>query len=71
MRRREEAEQLMVSRKRNKGKERRAKKAEQEAKKVENERLEARNIWQRWARGEDDKKENKSFFVNMASTPIC
>ena len=43
----------MPSRKRDKGKERKAKKAEQEAKKVESERGIARKTWQGWARGED------------------
>ena len=41
----------MPSRKRNKGKDRKAKKAEQEAKKVEKKRVKAHNIWQKWTHG--------------------
>ena len=43
----------MPSRKRDKGKERKAKKAEQEAKEVESRIGMARENWQGWARGED------------------
>ena len=43
----------MPSRKRDKGKERKAKKAEHEAKKVESKRGLARKMWQGWARGMD------------------
>ena len=43
----------MPSRKRDKGKERKAKKAEHEAKNVEKKRGMARKMWQGWARGED------------------
>ena len=42
----------MPSRKRNKGKERKAKKAELEVKRIENEKMVVREGWQGWARGE-------------------
>ena len=42
----------MPSRKRNKGKERKAKKAEQEVERIEHEKKVVRDIWQGWARGE-------------------
>ena len=45
--------QNMTSRKRNKGKDRKAKKAELEAEKVESERAHARQVWQEFARGLD------------------
>ena len=43
----------MPSRKRNKGKERKAKKAALEAEKVESERSALRRVWQGWARGDN------------------
>ena len=43
----------MPSRKRNKGKERKAKKAEQEVERIENERALTRELWQGWALGQD------------------
>jgi len=43
----------MPSRKRNKGKERKAKKAEQEVERIENEKMVVRETWQGWARGKD------------------
>ena len=43
----------MPSRKRNKGKERKAKKAELEVKRIENEKMVVREGWQGWARGQD------------------
>ena len=43
----------MPSRKRNKGKERKAKKAELEAEKIEKERAAVRSKWKRCARGVD------------------
>ena len=42
----------MTSRKRNKGKERKAKKAELEVERIENERARAHGIWTGWAQGE-------------------
>ena len=47
----------MTSRKRNKGKERKAKKAELELERIENERAEVRNYWRGWARGEDEVRQ--------------
>ena len=44
---------MMPSRKRNKGKERKAKKAEQEVERIENEKMVVRKRWQGRARGED------------------
>ena len=43
----------MTSRKRNKGRDRKAKKAALEAEKVESERSEVRSVWHAWARGLD------------------
>ena len=41
----------MPSRKRNKGKDRKAKKAELEAEKIESEKVKVRSEWEGWARG--------------------
>ena len=43
----------MPSRKRNKGKERKAKKAEQKVERIENEKMVVHKRWQGWARGEN------------------
>ena len=47
----------MPSRKRNKGKERKAKKAVLEFERIDNERAEVRNYWLGWARGEDEVRQ--------------
>ena len=49
----------MPSRKRNKGKERKAKKAEQEVERIEKDKMVVRETWQGWARGEDMLKNGR------------
>ena len=47
----------MTSRKRNKGKERKAKKAELDLEIIESQREAVRNYWLGWARGEDEVRQ--------------
>ena len=53
----------MPSRKRNKGKDRKAKKAEMEARKIHNETLEVYKLWRGAALGEDIELDNKKVIL--------